>query len=320
MDIDLLPCGCIVTDADQKILRINRYYGTHFDPGCGDMEGMPIERLLSRASQIFSESYVLPTVMKEEVCREVQISLVSADGTPIPAIANVSQLPDGGIVWAFIEAENRNKLYHELEAARESLEEQRERLEQLSRTDPLTGLQNRRSFDEDLVRVFNEAGRTNAPVSILILDIDQFKSINDSHGHAVGDAALLHLAYALKSTCRNTDVVARLGGDEFCCLLNHTTSDEAMILCKRIHAAVAEILVDGHPITVSIGLSVRTKDRSISCHEIMTEADKALYAAKQSGRNTTAIWHPSRFIRDDRQKMPSRPPSLGTEFPSQQTL
>lgn len=320
MDIDLLPCGCIVTDADRKILRINRYYGTHFDPGRGDMDGVPIERLLSRASQIFSESYLIPTVMKEDVCREAQISLVSADGTPIHVIANVSQSPEGGLIWAFIEAENRNKLYHELESAREALVEQREQLEELSRTDPLTGIQNRRSFDEDLTRIFAEADRTGAPVSVLIMDIDHFKSVNDTGGHAAGDAALVQLAHALRSVCRNTDTVARLGGDEFCCLLNHTTRDEAMMLCERIHSAVDGILVDDRPITISIGLAVRTKARSINSVEIMTEADKALYRAKESGRNTTAIWQPSRSVGYTRQKIPLPPPPSGIETRSQQTL
>ncbi len=188
-----------------------------------------------------------------------------------------------------MEAEKRTKLFKELEAARCAVEKQREELEQLSRTDPLTDLANRREFDDALIRTFKDAERSQLPVALMMMDIDKFKTINDTYGHVIGDNALQALAEVLRNTSRETDIVARFGGDEFACILPNTDVSGAMELSTRLQTSMSA-LAFGFAITISIGISVRTADAPIEHSVAMKRADEALYAAKQAGRNTTAVW------------------------------
>jgi len=187
-----------------------------------------------------------------------------------------------------MEAENRTRLFNELKAARCALEDQREELEQLSRTDALTGLANRREFDDALNRTFKDAERSQKSVALLMMDIDHFKTINDTYGHKVGDNALQALAGVLRRTNRQTDTIARFGGDEFACILPNTDVSDAKELSTRLHKAISQLTFECS-ITISIGISVRTTDMPISCADALKRADNGLYAAKQAGRNTTAV-------------------------------
>ena len=217
------------------------------------------------------------------------MTLRSGDGHLTPKIVNVQQMADGRLSWVFLEAENRAKLFKELEAARCAVEEQREKLEQLTRTDALTGLANRREFDAALHRIFKDAERSERPVVLMILDLDNFKKINDSHGHDVGDNALRVLAEILRATSRETDTVARFGGDEFACILPDANEDDAKERCRRLHMSVSELKFECS-IKISIGVSVRTTDAPIASAVALKRADQALYTAKQAGRNRTSVW------------------------------
>ncbi len=167
-----------------------------------------------------------------------------------------------------------------------------EKLETLSRTDPLTGLLNRRSLEDYLEKEYSRFTRHGTRFSLLLLDIDYFKSINDQYGHHTGDHVLKMLADCCIGKLRKHDVMARYGGEEFCVLLPNTSGDRAAVLAEKLRTAIAArtLGVDGQEVgvTSSIGVSeVQASDKSPA--EILERADAALYEAKQSGRDRVCV-------------------------------
>ena len=166
-------------------------------------------------------------------------------------------------------------------------------LAQLSRTDALTGLPNRRAFEEAFGRTFAEARRHGGPVGLLVVDADHFKRYNDRFGHAVGDQVLQALARALSAALRRpADLVARVGGEEFAILMPDTDAEGAAHVAERVHEAVSDLVVEtgGESvgrITVSIGLAFGLPRQGGTPADLFGLADAALYEAKATGRNRT---------------------------------
>jgi len=159
-----------------------------------------------------------------------------------------------------------------------------EHLRELARTDPLTGLLNRRAFEERLEEELARSERYGLPLSVLLVDVDGLKALNDQQGHRRGDAALRHVASALRSGSRQTDITARWGGDEFVVLAPATTRPEGVELAERIR--VASSLMSSPPVTASIGVATLDPRRRVEAvGALMIEADRALYEAKRLGRN-----------------------------------
>lgn len=164
-------------------------------------------------------------------------------------------------------------------------------LEDLAIHDGLTGLENRRRFDFRLDDELQRLIRYNRPFSLLMLDIDHFKSINDNYGHLAGDAVLRKLAYTLKSMVRPIDYVFRYGGEEFSVIAVETDATGAFALAERIREAVAAMVFsisDGTDIRLTISIGVTTAwNRINNKEELIAQADQALYEAKEAGRNRT---------------------------------
>ncbi|HEY4299201.1 MAG TPA: GGDEF domain-containing protein, partial [Paraburkholderia sp.] len=170
----------------------------------------------------------------------------------------------------------------------------RERLKQLGMTDSLTGLANRRYFDERLREELMRAVRYGVPVACLFIDIDSFKRINDIYGHQTGDRALAAVAACVRQQVRLGDTVARYGGEEFAALLQGDRAD-ALTVAERVRLAVERLdLQDDRGerivLTVSIGVAVRrvggmTRDAAALGRAMIEEADRAMYQAKRNGRN-----------------------------------
>jgi diguanylate cyclase (GGDEF)-like protein len=167
------------------------------------------------------------------------------------------------------------------------------RLASFAMRDPLTGLSNRRAFGAQLRQWSAWSARYGRPLAVALLDIDDFKRVNDEHGHAAGDAMLTAVAQAIGGAVRASDMAARYGGDEFAILAPETGPEEARRLCERVLAAIraAEIVADdGESVraTASIGVTV-VMDRADSeprvSDELLANADQGLYAAKQAGRD-----------------------------------
>jgi diguanylate cyclase (GGDEF)-like protein len=177
------------------------------------------------------------------------------------------------------------------------LEEKNRKLQELAYYDPLTGLPNRRFFFEHASLIFEEVKRYEKPLSLLIMDIDHFKKINDTYGHDVGDVVLKTFANVLKGIVRQSDICARLGGEEFVVLLPNTNLEGARVLAERIRTAVAKNTVEHGSIvivfTVSIGVSQYRKGMQ-NIDELIKEADIALYRAKEGGRNRVEVFIPDK--------------------------
>ncbi|MFC7207559.1 GGDEF domain-containing protein [Comamonas endophytica] len=158
-------------------------------------------------------------------------------------------------------------------------------LERLASSDPLTGLLNRRGFDARLAQALALAQRSSLPMSVITIDVDHFKQVNDTHGHEIGDQVLRSLAQQLRSRLRASDVVARLGGEEFIVLLPETTLAQAQQLAEELVRAVRDQPQDPvGSVTVSAGLSALRPGDADAC-AMLRRSDEALYAAKTAGRN-----------------------------------
>lgn len=170
---------------------------------------------------------------------------------------------------------------HQTEAANRALKLANEKLEQLATTDDLTGSFNRRYCRSLLESATAEGER---PLSLLMIDIDHFKKVNDAFGHVVGDQVLVELARTITGVIRETDVLTRWGGDEFVVLMPLCDADGAANIAERICQTVAaESLLDSAPMTVSIGVSQAREGEDMK--DWVARADSALYRAKEAGRD-----------------------------------
>jgi diguanylate cyclase (GGDEF)-like protein len=175
-----------------------------------------------------------------------------------------------------------------------------EEIGHLATRDPLTGLANRRVLDEALPRELARAGRTGAPVSVIVLDVDHFKEVNDRHGHQAGDAVLRRVGAALESNTKGYDVAVRLGGDEFAILLPGCHACDAPAVAERLRERAADV-VQGDPVTLSAGYATLTREMADG-NELVAAADAGLYAAKRAGRaRASSVQHrPATPVIDDR--------------------
>jgi diguanylate cyclase (GGDEF)-like protein len=165
------------------------------------------------------------------------------------------------------------------------------KLKQLAHTDELTGLINRRSFFEKAEVVLHNAQEAQTPLSLLVIDADYFKQLNDTFGHATGDAALKFIAERLESCVRKTDLVGRLGGEEFAILLSDMSEKEADILAGRILKKISShpMVWDNKIIEMSVSCGIADSAVSYDMTELFKAADDALYGAKRSGRNRQVL-------------------------------
>lgn len=169
------------------------------------------------------------------------------------------------------------------------------RLHEAALTDALTGLPNRRQAMESLHKEWAASARHNRPLALMVIDVDDFKTINDTHGHDVGDIALRHAADALRKAVRTQDLVCRTGGDEFTVLCPDTELEQALVVAERLRAGLEAAPAEtGGPrliLTVSVGVCMRTPDMD-SIEALIKGADEGLYLAKQRGRNRVVAAHP----------------------------
>ncbi len=178
-------------------------------------------------------------------------------------------------------------LTEELNATLDSERKLREALKIVSLTDELTGIFNRRGATENLATEIARAKRQGLPLSVLMIDVDNFKPINDTHGHSTGDLVLRTVVQTMKNELRSTDVMGRIGGDEFLVVLPTLGADGALATAQRLHHSVSTATVDlqvrGIAVTISLGLASYRPDEE--AHQLLARADKALYNAKEKGRN-----------------------------------
>ncbi|MCL4810659.1 MAG: diguanylate cyclase [Thermoanaerobaculia bacterium] len=229
-----------------------------------------------------------------EETRFTHVVMLSARGETEAKVTGLETGADDYLVKPVepVELKARVRVGLRLQKALLDLAAKNEILEKLALTDPLTGLANRRAFEEALEAELARAGRHGRPASLLFLDLDHFKAVNDSHGHAAGDEILSGFAAVLRRGCRRGDLAARIGGEEFAVLLPMTGRVPATLVAERIRRAT-----EGHalgqtvsvPVTVSVGVaSTEEGTEAFEVSRLLRRADAALYRAKAEGRNRVA--------------------------------
>jgi diguanylate cyclase (GGDEF) domain len=180
----------------------------------------------------------------------------------------------------------------ELNIALQELESANEELERINVLDELTGLHNRRFYNQKIVAEYRRSRRNLSTLSLVLIDIDHFKAVNDNHGHLAGDHCLVWLAkHIQKSLKRSTDKAFRYGGEEFCLILPNTDAEGALLMAEQLRLLVCGQVFKFQdieiPLTISCGISTYQQQVDIGPDQIFSGADKALYQAKHNGRNQT---------------------------------
>jgi diguanylate cyclase (GGDEF)-like protein len=172
---------------------------------------------------------------------------------------------------------------------RATLKDKAGEFEQLSVTDPLTGLLNRRYIEARLAEEIKRSNRHGFPMSLMLLDVDHFKSYNDQYGHPAGDEALKLVGNVIRETLRGADVAARFGGEEFSILLPQTTAEEALVIAERLRHNIEHTRFPHRAVTSSIGVASCSAELCASA-DLVSAADQALYEAKSQGRNRVRVF------------------------------
>ncbi|MBN3968605.1 MULTISPECIES: PleD family two-component system response regulator [Pseudomonas] len=190
----------------------------------------------------------------------------------------------------------RDAAYRALRVSQQQLLDTNLVLQRLMNSDGLTGLSNRRHFDEYLELEWRRSVRDQTQLSLLMIDVDYFKSYNDNFGHLEGDEALRKVALAIRdASSRPSDLPARYGGEEFALVLPNTSPGGARLVAEKLRQTVAALKIphiapaEGSSLTISIGLSTITPEHGSDCRQLILAADKGLYQAKHNGRNQVGI-------------------------------
>jgi diguanylate cyclase (GGDEF)-like protein/PAS domain S-box-containing protein len=272
--------GLALADLNGSYVRVNRTYAELLGRQPEDLVGVRLDEVLGDALSL--DLAELADGLREAEPNEQPYT--HDDGTTTWVLHGVAAVagPDGVPAWFAVSAQDiteRRRAEEELRAATAALTEQAVR-------DPLTGVANRKLFDERLRAALSRDARTGGSTGVLFLDLDGFKDVNDRHGHAVGDAVLRAVADRLTAGVRPADTVARLGGDEFVVLVEGATSEGMAALVARLSEAVqAPLTIRGSTLDVgvSVGLALATEGVADPA-SLVAEADKRMYDVKRRVR------------------------------------
>lgn len=308
------PCGFISINHQSTIIDVN----TTFLQWTGlqrDIIGQHFDSILSVANKMMFHSYFYPTITITGVVEELYITFPHADYVLMPYLVNAKRFGEGDskrIDIVFLQMKKRidyelelratkmqvqdaykakemafnrlEEIYAEIEKKQEELLQINSGLVMITNTDKLTGLSNRKYFQEKMEDAIKQFNDDNTPMSLLILDIDYFKRVNDTYGHLVGDQVLIQLAKLMKRIAREGDVPCRYGGEEFVVILPNTSTEGAKEMGLQYNHAVANEIWPGiGQLTISVGVStIQQDDRE---EQLLDRADRALYYSKLNGRN-----------------------------------
>jgi len=300
--LDLLDCGVIVLDAQACIVHWNAWLVPRCGRGAARVIGHPLIEVFTslRGSRVEAAvqaalSDATATAHVPDANARNPFPLRPAgrfDGDLIDQAVAVTPFDDGGERFCLIEIRDISDTSERERRLLEHAEAMRAR----SFIDGLTGIANRRQFDVTLTRELRRAQRADAPLALLMVDIDTFKAYNDHFGHQEGDACLIRVAQEIAGILkRPADLAARYGGEEFAAILPGTTCEQARAMAERIRAHIAALQLQQAPdachphVTISVGAAAFDRARLNDEAALIAAADQALYAAKDGGRNCVVV-------------------------------
>ncbi len=314
--LNTAPCGFLSSTDDGKIMAVNVTLLNILEYEPEELQGQHIESILPIASRLFYQTHLFPLIKMHGKVDEIFLSLQTKNKKEVPVLINgISRKSKGQIFndWVFMPMHRRSEYEDQLvrskkaaeeaaalkeqinaslaeaqkvlEAKQAELLEANARLETLTITDGLTGLKNHRGFQEDLSIQIAIIKRKPAPLSLLLIDVDRFKNINDTYGHPIGDKYLIKIARILRRNSREGDFAARYGGEEFAFILADTDPLNAIKVAEKFRKAVESTSWPGKAITISIGVSTLLPGAILDKALFISLADQALYLSKERGRN-----------------------------------
>ncbi|MCZ1265897.1 sensor domain-containing diguanylate cyclase [Paenibacillus tundrae] len=325
IQLDMAPCGYFSISDSGIIKTINQTLLTMLGYERNELLGRHIESTMSVTNKLFFHTYFYPYIQLYGHVDEMYFTFRTSDQQDVPVLLNgIRQSRDGESVVDCVVVVMRKRIEHEKDImntktklqelyqatndANKELERLHEeykvkqqalikvndQLETMASTDLLTGLKNRRFFQDKMVESLALFRETQCVFSLLVVDIDHFKNINDTYGHPIGDLVLGNLAGLLQSVSRSTDVVARYGGEEFVIILANCDREQAVATAERYRSQVDSADWGEYNITVSIGAA--TVSQEDTDQSLFQKADKALYASKTGGRNR--VTHAAELVRN----------------------
>ena len=291
-------CAALATLTDVHAIDLSRFDVAICDSDLADGSG------LDALAYIRGTMPQLPVIMLGEdaslaieAIRSGALDFVVTDHEQ--ELAKLPLVVEKCLVHQRIKQENE-RLHHDLKSSladlavtNHQLQSVIRQLEAMARTDELTGLANRRWLNLMLQGNWAEALRHGLPLACLMIDMDEFKAVNDSRGHTHGDELLRLAAKVIRANCRQVDIPARFGGDEFCVIMGHTEPHEAIVVAQRIMRefdyAMRNRPADEPKVSMSIGLAHIALSRPANAEQLLSHADEALYAAKSAGKQCVMV-------------------------------
>lgn len=308
--LDLFPCGYLKMDKRFHVTDINRRL---LDMIGVDASPSHIHDMLTVASRVYFQTYFTPSILTHGKVNEMYLTLKGVD-KQIPVLLNAVE-QDGGYACVIVQMSIRDEYesellsskrnaerilqetdeaYKRLQSLMNAVEEKQQELIKLNfelqdkaMTDPLTGLKNRRYLQEKLQEYIDRATTQQSVFSLLLIDVDHFKRVNDTYGHESGDSVLQELSWKLEKETREQDIVARLGGEEFVVVLPNTNKDNARVIAERIRLNILHGSWSNARVSISIGVS--TYEPGDVPPNLFMKADEALYRSKKDGRNRVSV-------------------------------
>lgn len=277
----------------RQILQCNGYLSDLLGAPVENLQDGQLEDMFTKASLIFMESYVFPSLLDEGIHSELQLTVQARNGSRIPIVANVQYDGKQCIYWAIFSAVELDKLYQELIDARDQLEAYALKLKALASNDALTGLLNRGAAEAKILSTIGKVQRVPAALTLAAFEIDRLDVICEQLGQLEGERLLKALASALEKAIRHVDIASRWSETKFVALFYASDVEESYGLCDRVHAAAADIFSEENALSLSIGLIsvlISESDPASILNNAMTRADAALYISKASGGAQTVVF------------------------------
>ena len=326
--LDTFPEAVVVLDNDKRIVMANDTFKLHTGRSDEQLLGQDIDQLPWNSKTEDSDHTNRDDDSTSTKGRELGLDVDHEHRT---YLVNSSAITgnDGkrrGTIASFDDiapSENKrrelSKMLTQLQTSRDELTQRNKELKHLATRDPLTGCLNRRTFFEGFDKEWKYAERHCLPLSCFIVDVDHFKSVNDNHGHSVGDEVLQAVAKTIENSSRDSDIVCRYGGEEFCVMLPATDTSQAWNVAENLRIAIGQLKFTNLSITASIGVSSISLGGA-SPKDLLDEADKCLYAAKRAGRNQVIRWDEIRRDAEPCQSLAEKDPADTIRIESESSI